>query len=57
MEYIFLSLLGLGSSYYIIKKLYGGLKGTDSPCTSCNDQECPFSGGEYELDIELEEIK
>ncbi|HKL74542.1 MAG TPA: hypothetical protein VJ881_00620 [Halanaerobiales bacterium] len=53
MEYLFLSLLGIASSYYIIKKLYGGLQGTDSPCSDCSDQECPFRDGEYDLDLKI----
>jgi len=52
MELVFLSLLGIGSFYYIAKKIYGSLNGTDSPCAGCSDKECPFSGGEYEVNID-----
>ena len=55
MEYLFLAVLGIASSYYIIKKLVGGLNGTDSPCASCNDNECPFRDGEFEIEINLED--
>ncbi|RAK11819.1 hypothetical protein C8C77_101132 [Halanaerobium saccharolyticum] len=51
MEYLFLGFLGLGSLYYIGKKVYGGIKGTDSPCAGCSDSGCPVSGGkEYDFD-------
>lgn len=52
MEILFLAVLGIGSFYYIAKKIYGSLNGTDSPCAGCSDKECPFSGGEYEFDLE-----
>ncbi|MFW6001153.1 MAG: hypothetical protein ACOCQE_02170 [Halanaerobium sp.] len=52
MELIILALLGIGSFLYIAKKIYGSLNGTDSPCAGCSDKECPFSGGEYEFDLE-----
>ena len=55
MEYIFLFFLGFASLYYIIKKLIGGLKGTDSPCAGCSEQECPFRDGEFEIEINLKE--
>ncbi|MGM0603155.1 MAG: hypothetical protein ACQESS_07565 [Bacillota bacterium] len=51
MEYLFLGILGTGSLYYIAKKLYGGLKGTDSPCAGCGNKSCPVAGGkEYNFD-------
>ena len=51
MEYLFLGALGFGSLYYIAKKLYGGLTGTDSPCAGCSDKSCPVAGGkEYNFD-------
>ena len=51
MEYLFLGVLGFGSLYYIGKKVYGGIKGTDSPCAGCSDKSCPVAGGkEYNFD-------
>lgn len=56
MEYLFLGIIGTLSFAYIIKKLYGGLKGTDSPCAGCSDKECPFNGKEeYNFDIKIED--
>ncbi len=52
MELAVLALLGIGSFSYIAKKIYGGLKGTDSPCAGCSDKECPFSGGDYNFDLD-----
>ena len=54
MEYLFLLVLGIVSSYYIAKKLYGGLQGSDSPCSDCSEKECPFRDGEYDLDLEID---
>lgn len=51
MEYLFLGVLGLGSLYYIGKKIYGGIQGTDNPCAGCSDKSCPVAGGkEYNFD-------
>jgi len=52
METAVLAMLGIGSFCYIAKKIYGGLNGTDSPCAGCSEEGCPFSGGEYEFDID-----
>jgi len=51
MEYLFLGILGFGSLYFIGKKVYGGIQGTDSPCAGCSDKSCPAAGGkEYNFD-------
>ena len=56
MEYIFLGILGLFSVYYIAKKVYGGIQGTDSPCAGCSDTGCPFKDGkEYNFDEIIKE--
>ncbi len=42
--------------YYVGRVLYKKIN-PDSDCGSCStcDQNCPFSGGSYNLDLELDE--
>ena len=43
--------------YYVGRVLYKKLN-ADSDCGSCSscDQSCPFAGGNYDIDVDLEEI-
>ncbi|SFL87274.1 hypothetical protein [Halanaerobium salsuginis] len=56
MDYLFIGVLVIASVFYIGKKVYGGLKGTDSPCPGCSDKNCPVSSGKtFDFDFDSDE--